>query len=363
MTLRPMQSFALAAALCAPAFAAEPAAPTAPAAKNPGAATMSEQQQTLYGIGVWLSQQVSVFHLTSGELKTVETGLRDGVLGKKLQIDPALMITRLKAFAQQRATAAAAKEKAGAKAVLDKAAKEPGAKTLPSGSVYLTVKEGSGDSPKADDSAKFNMRGTADGKVFEDTFERKQPAEATPAETGIDCLKEALELMKPGESVKLTCPSSAAFGDAGHPPQIPGGAAIVFDVELLSVTKGISADDQKKALETAAKEPGAKKYPSGLVVKITKEGKGASPKETDTVKVNYRGTLVNGKEFDANKGIEFGLKQVIPCWTEGLQKLKVGGSAVLTCPASIAYGERGQSGIPAGSTLIFEVDLLDIVKK
>ncbi|MGA2435252.1 MAG: FKBP-type peptidyl-prolyl cis-trans isomerase, partial [Bryobacteraceae bacterium] len=105
---------------------------------------------------------------------------------------------------------------------------------------------------------------------------------------------------------------------------------------------------------------------SGLIYRAVKAGTGASPAKTDTVKVNYRGTLTNGTEFDSsyarNQPAQFPLNGVIPCWTEGLQKMKVGGKAVLTCPSSIAYGDRGQPPtIPGGATLVFEVELLDIV--
>ena len=118
-------------------------------------------------------------------------------------------------------------------------------------------------------------------------------------------------------------------------------------------------------LEAAAKEPGAVVSASGLVYRSLKDGSGASPKASDTVKVNYRGTFPDGKEFDSsykrNQAIEFPLGNVIKCWTEGVQRMKVGGKAKLTCPSAIAYGERGSGGvIPANATLLFEVELLAI---
>ena len=131
----------------------------------------------------------------------------------------------------------------------------------------------------------------------------------------------------------------------------------------LSLTSVAHAADA--ALEASAKEAGAVVTASGLVYKSLKDGTGASPKASDTVKVNYRGTFPDGKEFDSsykrNQAIEFPLGNVIKCWTEGVQRMKVGGKAKLTCPASIAYGERGAGGtIPPNATLLFEVELLGI---
>ncbi len=124
----------------------------------------------------------------------------------------------------------------------------------------------------------------------------------------------------------------------------------------------------KEFVDKAAKEKGAVRTESGLVYLSLKEGTGAIPSATDTVIVNYRGTLTDGKEFDSsykrNKPIELKLGSIIKCWTEGMQRIKVGGKAKLVCPSSIAYGEKGSAGgnILPGATLVFEVELLDIKK-
>jgi FKBP-type peptidyl-prolyl cis-trans isomerase FkpA len=108
---------------------------------------------------------------------------------------------------------------------------------------------------------------------------------------------------------------------------------------------------------------------SGLVYKSLKDGDGASPTATDVVRVHYRGTLPDGKEFDSShkrgQPAEFPLNRVIKCWTEGVQKMKVGGKAQLVCPPAIAYGERGTPGgpIPPNATLHFEIELLGIAGK
>jgi len=115
-----------------------------------------------------------------------------------------------------------------------------------------------------------------------------------------------------------------------------------------------------------AAEPKVETTASGIGITMLKEGSGASPRASDTVKVHYRGTLTNGQEFDSsyrrNEAATFPLNRVIPCWTEGVQKIKVGGKAKLLCPPELAYGSRGAPGIPPNSTLIFEVELLDIAK-
>jgi FKBP-type peptidyl-prolyl cis-trans isomerase FkpA len=131
-----------------------------------------------------------------------------------------------------------------------------------------------------------------------------------------------------------------------------------------------AAEEKDKAggyLETAAAEEGAQLSESGLVYRTLQPGDGPSPAATDTVKVHYQGTFPDGEVFDSSRDrgepIEFALTGVIACWTEGVQKMKVGETARLVCPSDIAYGDAGRPGIPGGSTLIFEVELLGIKGK
>lgn len=132
------------------------------------------------------------------------------------------------------------------------------------------------------------------------------------------------------------------------------------------VFTGTAAFAQTDAtLAAASKEAGATVTASGLVYRSLKDGTGVSPKATDKVKVHYKGTFPDGKEFDSsykrNEPTEFPLNGVIPCWTEGVQLMKTGGKAKLTCPSAIAYGQRGAGGvIPPNATLVFEVELLAI---
>jgi len=120
-----------------------------------------------------------------------------------------------------------------------------------------------------------------------------------------------------------------------------------------------------ETIDKAAKEKGAVKTKSGMVYRSLKDGSGKSPSAASTVEVNYRGTLPDGKEFDSSykrkQSIKFPLSGVIPCWTEGVQMMKVGGKAQLVCPPELAYGARGAGrDVPPNATLIFEVELLDI---
>ena len=157
------------------------------------------------------------------------------------------------------------------------------------------------------------------------------------------------------------------------------GKAAPIDVE--TYTEKVQAFAQARAAEASkgektagaeflAKEaaaPGATKTASGLVKRVVKEGSGASPAATDTVKVHYHGTLRDGTVFDSSvergEPAEFPLNRVIPCWTEAVQTMKVGEKAHITCPAEIAYGDRGfPPKIPGGAALAFDVELIEIAK-
>lgn len=136
---------------------------------------------------------------------------------------------------------------------------------------------------------------------------------------------------------------------------------------VLGLSTSLSAGAQTDLVAAAAKVKGAMVTPSGLVYLSLKDGSGASPSASDKVTVQYRGTFADGTEFDSSykrhAPATFPLNGVIPCWTEGVQHMKVGGKARLTCPAAIAYGARGAGGvIPPNTPLQFEIELLSIDK-
>ena len=140
-------------------------------------------------------------------------------------------------------------------------------------------------------------------------------------------------------------------------------AALIVTAIIFSATSALAQTDA--VLTAAAKEAGAQVTKSGLVYRSITDGAGASPASTDRVKVHYKGSFPDGKEFDSSykrgQPTEFPLNGVIPCWTEGVQLMKTGGKAKLTCPSAIAYGQRGAGGvIPPNATLVFEVELLGI---
>ena len=142
--------------------------------------------------------------------------------------------------------------------------------------------------------------------------------------------------------------------------------------QLQQARLAVAAEGEKKAgaafLDKAAAEKGASKTASGIVITPLKPGTGVTPKATDTVKVHYHGTLIDGTVFDSSvkrgEPATFPLNQVIKCWTEGVQQIKVGGKSRLVCPSNLAYGDGGSPPvIKPGSTLVFEVELLEIVTK
>jgi FKBP-type peptidyl-prolyl cis-trans isomerase FkpA len=194
----------------------------------------TDDQKTFYALGFSMSQRVQVFSLKPDELAMVLQGFRDGVNNKKPGFEVQTYGMKLNGLAQTRSKERMGEEKKAAAGVLEAAAKEPGAEKLPSGLIVKTIKEGTGENPKATDRVKVHYHGTLrDGHVFDSSVERKEPA-TFPLNGVVPCWTEGVQKIKVGGKAKLTCPSELAYGDQGR-PGIPPGAVLTFEVELLSI--------------------------------------------------------------------------------------------------------------------------------
>lgn len=228
--------------MAVPVFAAQP---------------QTEDQKSLYALGVILSKQLSVFNLSVDELEFIEQGMSDAAAGKTLAAEPEAYMQKINALAKSRMEAAARKQKELAKPYLENAAKEEGAQKLPSGLIYKQIVAGTGAQPKPTSIVKVHYTGTLiDGKVFDSSVQRGQPVEF-PLGQVIPCWTEGVSKMKVGGKTKLVCPSELAYGDQGRPPIIPGGATLTFEVELLDV-KAAPADAKKSKAPAAKSKSKAK---------------------------------------------------------------------------------------------------------
>ncbi len=241
-----------------------------------------------------------------------------------------------------------------------------------SGLQYRILRKGNGKSPVASDKVTVHYRGWLPNKIdpskgeeFDSSYQRGETT-SFPLGGVIPGWTEGLQLVKEGGMIELEIPSELAYGEQGSPGAIPPNATLRFLVELISIagpaTPGpVDADAPKEFSKTD----------SGLQYRIRRKGNGKAPIATDEVTVHYRGWLPDkddpskGEEFDSSyqrgETTSFGLNQVIPGWTEGLQLVKEGGMIELHIPSELAYGERGAPGaIPPNSDLRFLVELKQV---
>jgi FKBP-type peptidyl-prolyl cis-trans isomerase FkpA len=197
----------------------------------------SEEENTLYAVGLVVSRQLSAFNLTPSELGIVTKGIADGVNGIKPEVDLTAYNEKVQELARTRIKSQADKMAPLNKEFLEKAAKEKGALKTDSGLIYTALVEGSGTAPGPTDKVKVNYRGTLpDGKEFDSSYKRGMPLEFK-LDGVISCWKEGVQRMKPGGKAKLVCPAALAYGDTGVSNVILPGSPLAFEVELLEVKK------------------------------------------------------------------------------------------------------------------------------
>jgi peptidylprolyl isomerase len=245
-------------------------------------------------------------------------------------------------------------------------AKQDDITTLPSGLQYRILKKGEGIIPEAKDQVTVHYRGTLiDGTEFDSSFKRNRPA-TFGVNRVIAGWTEALQLMQEGAKWQLFIPSNLAYGTRGSGRSIGPNEALIFEVELLKV---MSLTHNKKKGQAFLKEnsgqDGVKILPSGLQYKVISTGSGKTPGSSDSVTVHYRGTLIDGTEFDSSikrgQPATFPVNGVIKGWTEALQLMQEGSKWQLFIPADLAYGPRSAGAlIEPYSTLIFEVELIKV---
>ena len=216
----------------APAAKTAPQSASAPKAAAPVLAT--DEEKTVYALGLQVYRSLAQFDLSPAELELIERAVADAAAGKPA-LDVNEWVPKLQPFGQARSARVAERQKGASNAYLAKAATEPGAVKTESGLIYMDLQPGTGASPKASDTVKVNYRGTLiDGTEFDSSYKRNQPAQF-PLSGVIRCWTEGVQKMKVGGKARLVCPSEIAYGDSGRPPTIPGGATLIFEIELLEI--------------------------------------------------------------------------------------------------------------------------------
>lgn len=197
----------------------------------------TEDQKTLYALGLLVGRNVKPLTLTPEELVIVKAGFADAATGAKPLVELETYGPKVDAFAKQRVSAGSADVKKKGQEFADNVAKEKGATKTASGIVIKIIAAGSGPSPTATDVVKVNYEGKLiDGTVFDSSIQRNEPAEF-PLNRVVPCWTEALQKMNKGEKAQVVCPSDLAYGDSGQPPTIPAGATLSFEVQLLDFHK------------------------------------------------------------------------------------------------------------------------------
>lgn len=247
------------------------------------------------------------------------------------------------------------------------------AKETESGLFYVIEEEGNGEHPTRANKVKVHYRGTLlDGTEFDSSYKRGEPA-MFPLASVVKGWQEGIPLLKTGGKGKLIIPSGLAYGTRGVGELIKPNSVLVFDIELLEIVQPHDPREQglkdEKIIQQYLADNGieAERTNQGIYYIIEKEGTGERPVTTDKVKVHYRGMLLDGTEFDSsysrNQPSSFPLKGVIKGWQFGIPMLKVGGKGRLIIPSGMAYGPMGRRPqIPENAILIFDVELLEIVK-
>jgi FKBP-type peptidyl-prolyl cis-trans isomerase FkpA len=197
----------------------------------------TEDQKTVYALGLALSRNLGPFALEGDELDILVVGIRDGVLARDPKVDLQVYGPKIQQMAQARQAKVAEAEKVEAAKFLEAEAAKPGAEKTESGLIIIMEEEGTGASPAATDKVKVHYHGTLrDGTVFDSSVDRGQPA-TFGLNRVISCWTEGVQKLKVGGKARLVCPSAIAYGDRGSPPKIKPGAALAFEVELLEIVQ------------------------------------------------------------------------------------------------------------------------------
>jgi len=201
----------------------------------------TDEEKTLYALGLAINQSLSNFTLSEAEFEIVKSGITDGFHKKTSKVDLQAFGLKISQLQQARALVVAEAEKKAGAAFLAKAAAEPGAKKTESGAILMTLKEGNGTTPKVTDMVKMHYLGTLiDGTVFDSSAKQGEPAMIRVNEMS-KCWVEGMQQIKVGSKSKLVCPSSLAYRDKGLPPLIKPGATLVFEIELLEIVNKLPA--------------------------------------------------------------------------------------------------------------------------